>query len=188
MAIDNNRIILGLPALPSDELPAQLYSDFLVVHRAIRNLLDGVSRLSGIDPPAEDEWSQLPVSATLLSGNLTRMYPIATEAIAAGQAVNLIDSGGLKARLASANSASTLAHGIATTAALAGSPVEMNWLRALVSSVGGMTTGALYWLSPVAGSIQDVAPTVAGTIQQPIGLAASPIQLIMDISLSYKQN
>ena len=53
MAIDNNRIILGLPALPSDELPAQLYSDFLVVHRAIRNLLDGVSRLSGIDPPAQ---------------------------------------------------------------------------------------------------------------------------------------
>lgn len=186
MAIDSYRIQLGLPALPEDNIPPELYDNFLVLHRAIQNLLRGVSQYCGIDAPAEEYWPQTTYQETLLSGNLTRMYVPASVPILRGQVVNLFNNAGaLNARLAVATAAATMAHGIANTNAGVGEICEINWLRGTLDSVGGMTVGTLYFLSTVAGAVQNTAPP-GPNIQQPIGLALAASTLLMDIPLTYR--
>jgi hypothetical protein len=185
---DSSVIQLGLPALPDDNIPSNLYDNFFQLHRAIQNLARGVSRYCGIDAPSRDLWAQIPASETLLSGNLTRFYPVASAAITRGQVVNLHDNAGvLSARLAVATSASTMAHGVANTAAAVGERVEINLMRGLLDSIGGMTIGTLYWLSTTPGAVQNVAPSVAGQIQQPVGLALGTTTMLLETSLYYRQ-
>lgn len=189
MAIANSRIVTGLPNLPSDQLPKELWDDFKILYNAINNLAQGISVYAGVDGVDPTEWADSPPSATILSGNLTRMYPIASVAITAGQIVNLFDDAGtMKARLANANSATTMAHGIANTSAAAGARFEMQWLRSFVVSIGGMIPGTLYWLSTTGGAIQNTSPVAVGTIRQPIGVAWAAAELLMDIPLAYIQN
>jgi hypothetical protein len=187
--VDNYKIQLGLPALPDDNVPSELYDNFYQLHRAIQNLLRGVSQYCGIDANSSDIWSSLNYTDTLLESNLTRMYPIAGSAISRGQMVNLYNNAGvLNARPAQANSMSTMAHGIANSAAAAGNRIEMFWLRGLVDSIGSMTVGTLYYLHPtVAGAVQNAAPVTAGQIVQPVGLALAAATLNMDITLIPKQ-
>lgn len=188
MATDNFVIQTGLPALPEDNIPTELYDNFLQLHRAIQNLLRGVSRYCGIDAPSQDIWPQITFTETLLSGNLTRLYVPASVAISRGQVVNLHDNAGiLSARLAVATSAATMAHGIANTTVGVGGTVELNILRGTLDSVGGMTLGTVYWLSTVAGAIQNTAPVAVGQIQQTIGLALDPDSLLMEIPFFYRQ-
>lgn len=185
---DNFKIQLGLPVLPSDGLPADLYDDFLTVYRALQNLLRGVSQYTGADAPTSDTWAALNFSDTLMQGNLTRLYVPASVAINRGQVVNLHNNAGvLNARLAVATSAATMAHGVANSTAAIGERVEINWLRGWIDSIGGMTPGTLYWLSTVAGGVQNAAPAGAGQIQQPVGVALAATQMALDISLSYRQ-
>jgi hypothetical protein len=188
MAI-GNRITIALPSLPNNELNPILYAELSIIYRAIRNLLDGVSKLTGIDSTAQEEWALTPESSTILTGNATKMYPVASELVSIGQLVNLFDNAGtLGARLASANSATTVAHGIAASPAGPGGRFEMQYLRSYVASIGGMVPGTLYYLSTTAGAIQNLPPLAAGTIQQPVGVAVTSSGLLLDISLSFKLN
>lgn len=188
MATDS-KIILGLPNLPNDELPKSLYDDFKTIYNALNNLLAGVSNFAGVDAPPPDEWSQSGANRTILTGNLTRLYVPASVALVAGQIINLFDNAGvINARLASAAAAGTMAHGIVTDSVAPGGIASIQWLRAYVSSIGGMTRGTMYWLSPTPGAVQNVAPVAVGTIAQPVGLAIAPTEMIMDIPLSFKQN
>lgn len=185
--MESSIIQLALADLPSDTVPKELYDDFLNLHRAIKSLALGVSRYAGIDAPSSDIWSSLAYSDTLLMANHTRMYPTADIAITAGQMVNLYNNAGnLRARLADATLPATFACGVAMTSAAIGEQFEMYWLRGLVNTIGGMTVGTLYWLSTVPGSIQNIAPAVPGQIQQPVGVALTSSQLLMDIPLSYR--
>lgn len=189
MATGNSKIILGLPSLPNDQLTSSAYNESTLIYRAINNLAQGVSLYAGVDSVEQADWDQYPPSVTVLSGNLTRLYPVAAVAITAGQIINLYsDAGVMKARLASATSATTMAHGVANTACGIGERFEMQWLRCYCLTIGGMTAGTLYWLSTVGGAIQNLPPVAAGTIAQPIGLAFASSELLMDIPLSYKQN
>lgn len=186
--VEGSKIQMGLPATPPDTVTPELYDDFLIVYRALQNLLRGVSRYSGIDAEPSSVWSSLVFADTMLSGNLTRFYVPASAVITRGQVVNLHnDAGTLKARLAVATSATTMAHGVANNAAAIGELVEVNWLRGFIDSIGGMTTGTLYWLSTTAGAVQNTAPAAVGQIQQPVGLAFSSAQMALDIPLSYRQ-
>ena len=187
--VDDFKISIGLPPLPEDNIPPDLYDNFFQLHRAIQNLLRGVSQYCGIDAPTSESWESLTYKDTLLASNLTRMYPLAGAAITRGQVVNLYnDAGTLKARPAQGNSMSTMAHGVANSAALAGQRLELTWLTGLIDSIGGMTIGTLYYLSPtVAGAVQSVRPSAAGQIIQPIGLALATSTLNMSIPLNPQQ-
>lgn len=188
MAIDS-RISLGLPSLPNEQLTPQLYNEFSIVYKSLRNLSEGVGQLTGIDAAPQAEWADSSASSTILTGNATRLYPIASVLIAAGQLVNLFNNAGvLGARLASSSAPSTMAHGLAVTGAGIGSRIEMHWLRTFTTSIGGMVIGQLYYTGTVAGTVQNIPPVAAGTIQQPIGVAIASNQLLLDISLSFKQN
>lgn len=188
MAIDS-RLLTGLPSLPNEQLTQQLYGEFSIVYKAIRNLTDGVGQLTGIDSPDASAWADTPMSSTILTGNATKLYPIASELVAPGQLINLFDNAGiLGARLASSNLPATMAHGIATTGAGIGSRFEMQYLRAFISSIGGMAIGQLYYTGTIPGTVQNAPPIAVGTIQQPIGVAVANNQLLLDISLSFKKN
>lgn len=186
---DNFRIQLGLPVLPPDDLPPQLADDFKIVYTAIQNLLRGVSQYCGVDAPTSDIWSQTIFADTLLIGNLYRMYVPAGAVIARGQVVNLYNNAGvLNARLAQANSATTMAHGVANTAGGIGSIIEVNFQQSLIDSIGGLTVGALYYLSPsVAGAVTATRPSTVGQIIQSVGLALTPGQMALNIPLQYQQ-
>lgn len=182
------KIQTNLPQLPPDGLPKELYPEFQALHLAIFSLLRGISQYAGIDAPSSDIWSSLSYSDTILTGNATRMYVVAGVTIARGQAVNLYLSGGiLKVRLADADSATTMMHGVANSAGSAGDIIEINWLRGLLDSVGGMTTGTLYYLSTTAGAVQSARPSGAGQIIQAAGVALNATTLLFDCSLNYIQ-
>ena len=183
---ESYKIQLGLGVQPPDTVPPELYEYFAGLYRATANLNRGVSQYCGVDSQPADAWDSLVYPDTLLEGNLTRMYPIAAVTIAAGQTVNLYnDAGVLKARLAQATGLATMAHGVANTAGVIGSRFEMYWGRALLDSIGLLTIGTLYYLSAaVAGAVQNVAPSVAGQIVQPVGLALGTSTLIMNLPLN----
>jgi len=185
--IDSFKIQTGLPLLPDDSVPPQIYGAFLYLHQAIQNLQRGISQYTGIDSYPSSDWSSLTYPDTLLESQLTRMYPIASVVIARGQVVNLFNNAGvLNARLAVASGASTMAHGIANTSAGIGERLELNWLRGVLDSVGGMTLGTLYYLSTVAGAVQPGPPVNPGELVQPVGLALASSTLLMDIPLSFR--
>ena len=163
----------------------------LAVFLAIGNMLEGVSRYTGIDAPRTSEWAGLltSYSETLLIGQGTRMYPIASVAIARGQVVNLWNDGGvLKARLAQANSATTMAHGLANTAAGIGAQVEINLWQTWTNAIGALTPGSLYYLAPgTAGAVQATRPSVGGQIIQSVGVALSANDFSFNASSQYQQ-
>jgi hypothetical protein len=187
--VENSKIQLGLSQLPDDNLPKNLYGTFLQIYLAIQNLLRGVSQYTGIDAPPADTWGSVSFSDSLLTGNASRIYVPASVVIARGQVVNLHNNAGvLNARLAQANSATTMAHGVANSAGGIGTVIEINYLQGWIDSIGGMTVGELYYLSPaVAGAVQNVRPFGAGQIIQPIGVALTSSQMALAASLAYIQ-
>lgn len=186
---DDSIINLGLPDFPDEELEPRVFGAAMIIHRSIKNLARGVSDFAGVDELPPDEWGEALIRNYFRTQNLNRLYPQADVAITAGQLVNLYNNAGfLRARLANASSAATMAHGIAMTSAGVGQRFMMYFLRGYVDTVGGMIVGTLYWVSTVAGGIQNSAPAAVGTIAQPVGIAASSVELLMDIPLSYRQN
>jgi hypothetical protein len=186
--MDSFKIQLGMPTLPAEQLPPDLYNQLLIIYNAINNLARGVSQYSGIDAPPAAVQSQLLPADTLLTGNLSRLYVPASVAINRGQAVNLFNNAGvLSARLAVASSAATLLHAIANTTVIAGATVELNLFTGLLDSIGGLTMGSTYYLSTVAGAVQEVRPSGAGQVIQSMGLALGASTLAFNASTTYIQ-
>jgi hypothetical protein len=181
---NSSRIVLYLPPLPPDTLPKEFYSEIFTLYRACQSLQDGISRYCGVDPQDTSVRPQLVFSDTLLETNLTRMYPVASVPITRGQIVNLFNSAGaLRARLAKADSMTTMAHGVCNETVAAGQQFEMYWQRGCLDSIVGLTVGANYFLSTaVAGQVQTVRPSVAGQIIQSVGFALAATTMQLDIS------
>lgn len=184
MTISNSKIVIYLPPNPADTTPQEVYGEIFNLYRACQLLQDAMSRFCGVDPQDPSVRSQLTYQDTLLEGNHSRFYPIASVPILRGQLVNLFNSGGqLQARLAKADSMTTKAHGIANEAAAAGAQFEVYYGRVCADSIVGLTLGQDYYLSTsIAGSPQATRPSVAGQIIQQIGVALSPATLQVDIS------
>jgi hypothetical protein len=185
----SSKIVLGLPQYPNNKLPPDVYGDMLAAFLAIQNLLRGVSYYSGIDPPPANEEASIAYSDTILQGNLTRLYPIASVAIARGQAINLHNNAGIiNARLAKADSATTMAHGLANDSASPGQRVEINLWQTWTDAISGLVPGTLYYLSPgTAGAVQSSRPSTAGQIIQSMGVALSAGYFALNISSHYQQ-
>lgn len=184
----NSRLLVNLPTSPDEALDPRLYGIFQQLYNSIRNITNLIGQYTGIDAWQEEDWSQLAFTDTLIVGQQTRLYVPASAAILAGQTVNLHDNAGvLSARLAVATSAATQCHGIATVAAAIGEMVEVQLWLGYTDLIGGMTRGTTYWLSTVAGAIQNSAPVVPGQIQQVVGLALDTSKLAINISSYYRQ-
>lgn len=183
------QFIQGFPQLPDTTLDPKIYSALVNIHLAINNLDQNVGLQTGVQSYTQGEWPSVGGGSYLVN-NATRIYVKAGAAITAGQAVNLFYTGGdIKARPAIATAAGTFANGIATSSAsTVDTFVEVQYMHGSTTLIGGLTPGAIYYLSDItAGLISSAKPTVAGHIVQPIGFAINASLLLMDISLNFTQ-
>lgn len=103
----------------------------------------------------------------------------ASEALAAGDFVNVWDSGGVAAaRKADASASGKRAHGFVLDDALAGSAATV-YFRGVNTACTGLTPGTQF-LSTAPGGCTAIAPTAAGNVLQCIGLAVSSTAVIFD--------
>lgn len=105
----------------------------------------------------------------------------ASEALAAGDFVNLHDSTGLKARKASAAAIGTRAHGFVLAAVSSGAAATV-YMSGANTSVTGQTVAATVFLSATTpGATTTTAPSTAGQIVQPLGVVSSATEIQVDI-------
>ena len=103
----------------------------------------------------------------------------ASEALSAGDLVNLHESTGVKVRKAD-NTNNRPAHGFvldAITSAASGSV----YFEGACTGLTGMTIGAQQWLG-ATGAVTEIIPTTAGYIAQSVGRAVSATQLSFEPS------
>lgn len=95
----------------------------------------------------------------------------ASEALAAGDWVNIWNSTGAKARKADATTAGKECHGF-VLAAVANGAVATVYFEGTNNQVTGQTPGTVF-LGTTAGAGQAAAPTAAGQVVQRLGVAVS---------------
>ncbi len=94
-----------------------------------------------------------------------------SEAVAAGDLVNIWNSTGAKIRKADATVAGKEAHGFVLASVGSGAAVTV-YFEGANTSVTGLTPGPLF-LSPTAGLCSSAAPTGSGNVVQRVGFAVS---------------
>jgi hypothetical protein len=100
---------------------------------------------------------------------------VASEALAAGDFVNIWNSTGAKVRKADATIAGKEAHGF-VLAAVASAGNATVYFEGANTAVTGQTPG-LVFLSITAGQATTTAPSAAGNVVQRIGFATSPTSI-----------
>lgn len=95
----------------------------------------------------------------------------ASEALSAGDWVNIYNNSGAKVRKADATTTGKLAHGYVTAAVSNGNPATV-YFEGSNSNVTGMTPGEVY-LSTTPGVGTNTPPSTAGNVVQKIGFATS---------------
>lgn len=97
----------------------------------------------------------------------------ASEVLAAGNIVNIwVDGGVTKVRKANATIAGYEAHGFVLAGAAIGVSVTV-YYSGRNTALSGLTPGASYYLSTVAGGVTLTAPGAVNNIWQPVGEAFS---------------
>lgn len=100
---------------------------------------------------------------------------VASEALAAGDFINVWNSSGAKVRKADATSAGKEAHGFVLAAVASGGNATV-FFEGSNTSVSGATPGPQF-LATTAGSFTGTAPTGSGNVVQSIGIAISATQI-----------
>lgn len=187
--IQQSLVNTGLPQTP-EGVPPELFSAFMQVYQAVGNLQQAISQFAGVDSQPTDWWSQLSPDDTFFDGNLNRLIVRANENITLGQAASPILVGSeLQMRLANATNNTRWCAGFSITPGivLAGSFLEIK-TRGMIPSIAGMTIAGRYWLSTVAGSIQNTPPVAAGNIEQVVGWSARGSRLICNLDSFFIQH
>lgn len=106
----------------------------------------------------------------------------ASEAISAGDIVNIHDSSGAKARKADATTSSKRAVGFAPSAIANGATGTIQF-EGTIAGLSGLTIGAPYYLATTAGGITTTPPTGSGNAVQMVGVAISATELSFEPGL-----
>lgn len=99
----------------------------------------------------------------------------ASENLAAGDVVNVHNSGGARVRKADATTAGKEAHGFVTSAVTSGNNATV-FFEGRNNMVSGLTPGPQY-LSTTAGLTTGTAPSASGNVVQRVGVAVSATEL-----------
>lgn len=99
----------------------------------------------------------------------------ASEALAAGDFVNVHNATGAKVRKADATTAGKEAHGFVLAAVLSGANATV-YFEGANTAVTGMTPGPVF-LQATAGAAGSAAPTGSGNIVQRLGIATSATEI-----------
>jgi hypothetical protein len=104
---------------------------------------------------------------------------VASEALSAGNLVNLHNNGGtINMRKADATTPGKEAHGFVLAAVSNGVSGTVNLEEGVIAGLSGMTPGARQFLGVTAGLRQETAPSTAGQISQEVGYALSATEMM----------
>lgn len=123
-----------------------------------------------LDPSGKLDATVLPVGIGADVGSVT-----ASEALAAGDFVNIWNSSGAKVRKADATVAGKEAHGFVLAAVASGSAASV-YFEGTNTAVTGQTAGKVF-LSTTAGTATSTAPLGSGNLVQVIGFATAPTSI-----------
>lgn len=163
---------IGLPQLPTNTDP-KIEPDLRDLFNSLRNLTYLVGQYGGFETPIEGFQNFANVEYTA-GAYKRRIYCEATEAMSYGEVVSLVDSGGTtKVRYANATNNTRPCHGINNTAGTCGigDTIEIVLPGSYVTSIGGLTRAARYFLSTTNGLINTAIPGVVGNVRQALGFA-----------------
>jgi len=131
------------------------------------------NKIPALDATGRLDSTLMPVGIGAESDSVTT-----SEALAAGDFVNLWSSTGLKARKADATTAGKEAHGFVLASALSGAVATVYRISQSNTQLTSMTPGAKQYLATTAGGRTETAPTAAGQVVQILGVAKSATEMI----------
>lgn len=122
-------------------------------------------KIPGLDGTGRLDTSFLPVGIGADTASIA-----ASEALAAGDYVNIHNSTGAKVRKADASTAGKEAHGFVLAAVSSGANATV-YFEGTNTQVTGQTPGVLYLSASTPGAATAVAPTGTGQVVQRLGIA-----------------
>jgi hypothetical protein len=133
------------------------------------------NQIVALDSAGKLDQSVMPVGM----GAETITGVVASEAIAAGAFVNIYSNAGvLNVRNANATTNGKPATGFVLAAVANGAQATVYLISQTNNQLTGLTIGADYFLSTVAGGVTNVAPSASGNVVQYLGTAHSTTALI----------
>lgn len=127
-------------------------------------------KIVGLDASGRIDTSAMPVGIGADTATIT-----ASEALAAGDLVNVWNSSGAKVRKADATTAGKEAHGFVLASVSSGATATV-YFEGTNTSVSGLTPGVQY-LGTTAGGSVGTAPSGSGNAVQRVGFATSATSL-----------
>lgn len=124
-----------------------------------------------------DGSGRLPLAAMPSGVGPDTLTATASEALAAGDLVNL--HGASQVRRAVASGVATVAHGFVLAAVTSGASATV-YFNGVNASVTGQTTGKTFLSPTVAGKTQTAAPSGTGQVVQCVGTCTSATALAFD--------
>jgi len=100
----------------------------------------------------------------------------ASEALSAGDLVNIHISSGIKVRKADATTSGKSANGFVTSSVSNGATATV-YFDGANTGVSGLTAGTKYYLSTTAGGVTSTAPSSSGNVRQYVGMATASGEL-----------
>lgn len=132
------------------------------------------------DIPALDATGRLHMSVMPTGLGADTKTVIASEALSAGNLVNLYDNAGtINARKADASVEGKECNGFVLAAVAQGANATVYFSR-LITGLSGLTDGARYYLATTPGGITATPVSGAGTVDQYIGKATSTTELTFE--------
>jgi len=128
---------------------------------------------------ALDSTGKLDISAMPVGIGAETDIVTASEALSAGDFVNLWNSTGIKARKADASTSGKQAHGFVLSAVSASASATVFRVSQNNTQLTGMTPGAVQYLSNATpGGHMETCPSATGQTVQVLGIAKSATELI----------
>lgn len=125
------------------------------------------SKLAQLDSTGRFDTSVMPVGIGADTATIT-----ASEALAAGDFVNVWNSTGSKVRKADASTSGKEAHGFVLSAVSNGAAATV-YFEGTNTQVSGLTPGVIYLSASTAGQATGTAPSGSGQTVQRLGVATS---------------
>jgi hypothetical protein len=132
------------------------------------------SKLVALDASGRLDTTVMPVGVGPSTVTITT-----SEALSAGDLINVFDSTGAKVRKADATTTGKEAHGF-VLAAFGSAASATVYLSGSITGLTGLTVGGNYFLATTAGGVTATAPSAAGNVNQYIGRAVSTTQIDFD--------
>lgn len=177
--MDNSKLDLGLGQFPLEPTASE---DVLDLYRAVHTLHRKLSALAGLTIFDPAEYKSIPVTSTVHSQSIDRMYVKTMETVVAGDFIKIVADGtggiGVAKALYDNTAVGSCVHGVVMEVFAGGYAIVTR--GGIVDAYSGLTIGADYYLSStVAGGYQTVPP--GSKPCQRIGLGVSATAMYVSV-------